>query len=436
MRSIFQSLARAFKGLSFISAGYNGGQAISAQGLTNGIMTSRYDPKRAYSNSVIAIALNWISSNCVEPPLGFYQKTKSGKLELVEIPKWQPLLDSPTALVAPAVVDEQTIDEIIAGCCLSAVVDGNFYLRRWRSETGQLVGFSYVPHWDVECERDTQTGAVKAWRYVARNGNLVTLQPDEMLHVKVGGPDPNNRYMAMSAVKAVTTDLELDPRARRYLNGLFKAPWASGIIAPGSEDISWSKDEVLAIKAKLREEVSGESAGGALILSKKAVYEKLGLSPSDMDVSTISENVEARIAAATGVSPMILQLPIGLKHSTYSNYQEAKKATTENVLAPLWKVLGRVFTKLYREMGLSDKIVTQFNLKEVLALQENANDLHDRVRKDFMASIIDQETALIESGRTPTKGSKGVYFWQLQPVRGATAPETAKQIRRAVEDSL
>lgn len=436
MRSFFQSLSRAFKGLSFISAGYNGGQAISAQGLTSGLITSRYDPKRAYSNSVIAIALGWIASNCVEPPLGFYQRTKTGKYELIDIPKWQPLLDSPTALIAPVAVDEQSIDEIIQGLFVSLVVDGNAYLRLWRSESDKLVGFSYVPHWEVDCDRDTQTGEVKSWRYVARNGNQVTLQPDEILHVKYGGPDPNNRFQAMSAVKAVTTDLELDPRARRYLNALFKAPWASGIITPGSDETSWSADETKAIKAKLREEVSGESAGAAIILSRKASYEKLGLSPADMDVSTISENVEARIAAATGVSPMILQLPIGLKHSTYSNYQEAKKATTENVLAPLWKVLGRVFTKLYREMGLSDRIICQFNLKEVLALQEDASDLHDRVREDFKANIIDQETALIESGRTPSNGSRGVYFWQLQPVRGATPPETTKQIRKALEDAI
>jgi HK97 family phage portal protein len=333
-------------------------------------------------------------------------------------------------------VDEQTIDEIIQGLFVSLVVDGNAYLRLWRTESGKLVGFSYVPHWEVECERNTTTGEVKAWRYVARNGNQVPLQPDEILHVKYGGPDPNNRYMAMSAVKAVTTELELDPRTRRYLNGLFKAPWASGIIAPGSDDVSWTKDDVSVIRAKLREEVSGESAGGALVLSKKATYEKLGLSPSDMDVSSISENVEARIAAAIGVSPMLLQLPVGLKHSTYSNYEEAKKAATENVLAPLWSVLGRVFTKLYREMGIGDKVMVAFDLKAVLALQENVNDLHERTREDFKANIIDQETALVESGRTPAKGSRGVYSWQLQPVRGATLPDTAKRIRRSVEDSI
>ena len=69
-----------------------------------------------------------------------------------------------------------------------------------------------------------------------------------------------------------------------------------------------------------------------MLLEGGLKWEKMSLTPSDMDFATLKSSAARDIALAFGVPPMLLGLP---GDNTYSNYREANRALWRLTLLPL-----------------------------------------------------------------------------------------------------
>ncbi|MBF6614754.1 MAG: phage portal protein, partial [Chloroflexi bacterium] len=115
---------------------------------------------------------------------------------------------------------------------------------------------------------------------------------------------------------------------------------------------------------------------------------------------------EARISAAYGVPAIVAGLNIGLARSTYSNYEEARKAFAEQTLAPLWKAVASVIQNDLVPIFGNDCYV-DFDLNQVRALQTSLDHRDQFTVLAYSGGILTLDQALVRMGEEPVGGTEG-----------------------------
>ncbi|MEM9501962.1 MAG: phage portal protein [Pseudomonadota bacterium] len=92
-------------------------------------------------------------------------------------------------------------------------------------------------------------------------------------------------------------------------------------------------DQFDRLKTELATAFSGSgNAGRPMLLDGGLKWQRMSMSPADMDFATLKSSAAREIALAFGVPPMLLGLP---GDNTYSNYREANRALWRLTLLPL-----------------------------------------------------------------------------------------------------
>jgi phage portal protein BeeE len=122
----------------------------------------------------------------------------------------------------------------------------------------------------------------------------------------------------------------------------------------------------------------------------------------ELDWPGLSNLSETRICSAFGIAPILIGLRSGLEHATYSNYVEAKRATYQSTLRPLWALLDRMHTKalLSDESPAGSRLEVYSDLTHIPALQEDEDRLSERAINQFKAGLIDLNEARALIGQT------------------------------------
>ncbi|MBF6615051.1 MAG: phage portal protein, partial [Chloroflexi bacterium] len=128
---------------------------------------------------------------------------------------------------------------------------------------------------------------------------------------------------------------------------------------------------------------------------------------------------EARISAAYGVPAIVAGLNIGLARSTYSNYEEARKAFAEQTLAPLWKSVASVIQNDLVPLFGNDCYV-DFDLNQVRALQTSSDRRDQFTVQAYAGGILTLDQALGRLGEDPIGGTEGAT--RAAPKAGTGTP--------------
>jgi phage portal protein BeeE len=125
----------------------------------------------------------------------------------------------------------------------------------------------------------------------------------------------------------------------------------------------------------------------------------------ELDWPGLSTLSETRVCSAFGIAPILLGLRAGLENATYSNYVEAKRATYQSTLRPLWALLDRMHTKglLADENPGGTRLEVYSDLTHIPALQVDEDELSDRAIKQYQAGLIDLNEARALIGQTKAK---------------------------------
>ena len=108
------------------------------------------------------------------------------------------------------------------------------------------------------------------------------------------------------------------------------------------------------------------------------------------------------------VPPVLINATVGMRHSTYNNFESTRKVWWTDKLLPMFKHLGDTINgQLTPEFG--EDVIAQWDFSRVPALQEESNARWERVTAAYSVGILTRNDARREMGLSDL-GAEGEVF--------------------------
>jgi hypothetical protein len=164
---------------------------------------------------------------------------------------------------------------------------------------------------------------------------VMVMDPDEVIHW-APIPDPEARFRGMSWITPIIREIQADDAATEHQLGFWEHGATPNMIARLPQEMTKEKFDEWVTKFREGHEGS-ENAYKTLFLGGGADVSVVGATLAQADFKTIQGAGETRIAAASGMPPIIVGLSEGLSYATYSNYGQARRHAADACLRPLWR---------------------------------------------------------------------------------------------------
>jgi len=326
------------------------------------------------------------------------------------------------------------LDADFAGNWFGTVIDGELIRMRpdWVDiilaprfgNGGGQVGFKRVGYVYYEGGKYSQAGVY---------GNPVT-EPEVFLADEVAhfapSPDPLASYRGMSWMTPIIREIQADQQALRH-----KLKWFENAATPNLA-VSMAKEVTPEQFDKFMERMDArhkglEHAGKTLYVGGGADVTVIGANMQQMDFKVTQGAGETRIAAASGVHPVVAALSEGMQGSSLNagNFQAAKRAVGQITFRPLWRNAAGSLEVLVPPPN-PDSSRLWYDARDVDFLREDARDAADIRNKDaqtlraLLDSGFESDAAIdfVDTGDATRLVGRhtGLFSVQLQPPGSAT----------------
>lgn len=255
-------------------------------------------------------------------------------------------------------------------------IAGQSFVWFKRPKAGDTPGemFTLRPDWvKIVPSADKDGGTIDYVYWPGGNrSNATALFNEDVMHIK--RPNPGDPLMGagygFSPLGPAAQSANVDNDVTKFLKIFFQsgAMFQNAISFDGPQD-----PEALAIVREKLEETYGGVDNWAKwgVFDSSAKIQRVSPTFEEMGFDAIDSRNEARILMALGVPPILIGTRFGLERSTYSNYEEARRAFWEDRLLPEL----RMFESEAQHFLNSDTKFVQYDLSEVPALRRNVPDL-------------------------------------------------------------
>lgn len=228
---------------------------------------------------------------------------------------------------------------------------------------GREIGYLFVPEGTAE-------------------NNGVPIVAADMMHVKL--PNPSDRLEGMgyglAPMASLAQTADADNRVTRYMYNLFKRGMMLGGILSFKTPIS----EATAARTRRRwqDQYGGSDkwVDNIGILDQGAEYQRIAPTFDELGFGGIDERNETRILMPFGVPPIVVGSRIGLMRSTYSNYEQARRAAWEDTLT---YEINLFSDEMEYHLSPDDDTFVMSDTANVAAFQENLKEQVDSAKVLF-----------------------------------------------------
>lgn len=251
-----------------------------------------------------------------------------------------------------------------------------------RDGQSTILGYVYVPD-----GKSAYVNANRATRERMRNeGEALFIVPQDVMHTKLPNPlDPlEGMGYGLSPISPMARSADVDNSITHFLKLFFD----HGVMVPGMVSIDDPiTDEISAgIRERWKEIYGGyyrwaEEVG---VLGRGARYQRIGLSFDEMGFDAQDQRNETRILGPFGVPPILIGSRVGLERSTFSNYEEARKAFWEDTMVPE----SRLFETDYQYYLNDGGAFVAFDYTQVPAFQGMRQANQDRMLDGFKSGAV------------------------------------------------
>lgn len=386
---------------------------------------SQYDYRREvgipWENSAVMACCQWTIKAFPEASLCFQRKINN---------KWE-VEDHPVIDLLSFPNDSYDASYLWAGQLMSWINAGNSYWYVDFNGFGLPKALYYMPHFQVTPQwPDSGTEFVRSYSY--RVGGLTKiLQPKHVIHFK-NGVDLQNVRSGQSPLVAVLREICADNEASTAAAAIMRNLGIPGLTFVPDPNMpnELTQDQRQMIRTMGSEKMTGDRRGEMIVAPIPGKFDQFGFSPEQLAFDKIRQIPAERICAAIGLNPIVVGIGSDNFKSSYSNFKEAREAAYTSYLIPLWRVIGEQLTTallpLYGEDPKDCRL--HFDISNVQALQEDENERHERIRKDFDAGIITLAESRIEIGHIyksdTDRAVDEIYKWQIPVISGRITNKT------------
>lgn len=251
-------------------------------------------------------------------------------------------------------------------------------------------------------------------------GKAEVLMPDEVaLFAPV--PDPLASYRGMSWMAPIIRDIQSDSQATGHKVRFFENGATPNMIVTLDKEIAlqafseWRADFE-------KNEPKALNAFKTLYLGGGAKAEVVGNSFQELDLKNVQGSLETRIAAASGVHPVIAALSEGLAGSSLNagNFQSARRLVGDATLRPLWRDFAGAIESIAPPPAR--KRVWYYD-RDIPFLREDVKDQAEIQNKEAMTNRTLTDAGYLPESVIAAIGAQdwsllkhsGLYSVQLQP---------------------
>lgn len=426
------------KSTPIVGAGAHGGWGGMFQQPASGFDYVR-EAGAVYDNLPVSLAIRFLSRKGRQAPLRLERAEADGAV--VPVPDGQGLL---RPLTDPN--RHYGWGTLLGGAVLSLVVSGNAYLLKRRDLAGRLVGFWYVPHFQIVPRADrwpdgrANDGHYLITRYEFQplgGGVVQDLWPSDVVHLRDALPNPRNAALGLSPVAAALRDVCTDNEAATFSAALLRNLGVPGVmVSPKGEALAPSEEQRSAFKA-LWDSFRRDGRGRPFIMPMPVDISTPAFSPEQMALEKVRSIPAERICAAVGLDPMALHLPSSNK--TYANYAEAREAAVEDAVLPLLSDIGSQLTKALTmrsenaapDFALAAGVQIGFDTSVYRELSEDRDKLAARVQGLLAAGVITVNEGRQMLGLSERKGGDVTVTEQTMGGSESAAKAARQMVKRA-----
>lgn len=359
--------------------------------LYNRYMSERADDCENYSSvdpagsSLVLSAVRWVGNTLPEAPAMVKEPTDAdGNSEWVADHQLTNLLRYPNPYYAG--------DSLWTAFAYDWLISGNVYWIKVRDGAGRIAELWWEPAWSIRAVVSDKRalfsrGVVDG--YEIKRGNLwYPIPVSDVIHFK-DGLDPNNPCYGLSFIGSILRELYGDQEAARFAARLAGGggvpPWVMTI----DPAITFDQKAADELSEHMYDRTMGRNRGKPVVVYGGRA-ERLGFTPSEMDVKMLRRLPEERFCAVVGLPPEVLQLGAGKDHSIYNNMQQAVESAYDSYLIPLHRrIAAQLNLHLLPEFEPegSGRYVAH-DLSKVRALAEDEDALHARWLNALMWGVI------------------------------------------------
>jgi phage portal protein BeeE len=262
---------------------------------------------------------------------------------------------------------EYPLDEFLRLIICSHLTVGAGYAIKIKAH-GSLASLAYVPAYCIEVIPSGRLfPAISGYKI-----DKVFYKPEDLFVIR--SVDPSNPVANVSPLISAARDLHLDEQRLLYWIELLQNTPVPGVMLSAKDDNLLASSE--SVVDKLVNESGLGRRGGAVFLPTPMDVHNIGEGFGDsFDWAAFVLNVEARLCSAFGVPPQLIAVEAGLKYSTYSNYEEARKSFMTNTIKPKWRSLGQALTRSLCVDEGDVGVELCFDLSNIAELEDHADEV-------------------------------------------------------------
>lgn len=262
-----------------------------------------------------------------------------------------------------------------------------------------------------------------------RSAGPVIFTPEQMCHY-APEPDPGAQARGMSWLTPVIQEIEADQSASEHKRKFFQnSAMPSAMVALKDVGKKEFQDFVERFKAAHK---GSENVGKTLFLSGGADVTPLTHDLQQLDLKNVQGAIETRIAAASGMHPVIIGLSEGMQGSSLNqgNFAAARRLVADKTMRHLWTEAASSLQRLVTPPAVNAQLWP--DLRDVAFLREDQSDLAQiqvqqaTALRSLLDAGYDPDAAInyIRSDDLSTLVGQhsGLFSVQLQPP-GTTAPD-------------
>jgi len=295
-------------------------------------------------------------------------------------------------------------------------IGGTAYWEKIRDRGGRVKGLA--PIRPDRMSIIPSADGIASYKY--KVGDFVTyFEPEDVIQFNYY--DPISDFYGLAPLQVCARAADSDNERTDFTRSFFlNAAVPYGLL---KTKVKLDEGETDRIKRKWKAEYGGvDNWHNIAVLDADADYQRLGLTQEEMSFPDLTNLAETRICMVFQIPPVLAGSMVGIEHSTYSNYAEARQQFWQDSMVPMVAELEDVLNQeLAAEFG--DNVSILIDVSEIKALQEDRTAIFDRVTKAYIGGLLMQNEGREEMGFEQVPGGDEFKRPAPSPFTDAIATE-------------